>query len=272
MKLDKRRWVPKIVKTDVEGVNPPVLRYLEARNELLRQGVEPAEALRLTQDARNVAAMEFYNLAKRIAKQNTYWIPSVQVEDVVSFAMIGVLMAVERFDPGRGVKILTFASIYIRFALHNHSRSWQFAPKYAIEDAHTLDNEVEAVRQSVQREPSIDEIATHLNAPIAEVSKRVTRARRAYAKKHPSSSFSEDEQKAISVPTRTDPEPQFGATDEESQHLAEVLERAGDRNFEILWMRYAEEKTLDAIGARFGLSRERVRQICARYVKGRKAS
>jgi RNA polymerase sigma factor for flagellar operon FliA len=260
-------WVPTIVDTDVKGLNPELARYYEARNALIRQGVDPTEAARLTQEERNAAAMAFLPLAKKVAKSRLYTIPDVEFDDVLSFAMIGVLWAVEHFDPSRGVPFLVYVHRNARYFIKNQSRVQSHVPAYARGDAYRLERVLDKLRHALQAEPTETDLARELGISADDAVKTLRRHRQAGSRYTAESNMSTEDLRVVAWPTWVDPEPELGVDDNDCRHAGKILEKMNERDLEILWMRVVEEKTLDEIGAQFRLCRERVRQIVARNVK-----
>jgi RNA polymerase sigma-B factor len=98
------------------------------------------------------------------------------LEDLVQVANIGLLKALDRFDPGFGVAFHTYASATIIGELRRHYRGvWQLHVPRSLQERHLAANAaIEQLVASRGRSPSIGELADHLGLSAAEVSEAVS--------------------------------------------------------------------------------------------------
>jgi RNA polymerase sigma factor (sigma-70 family) len=209
--------------------------------------------------------MQFYHVTKKVAGKSARPIAGFTRDDMMSMAMVGVLVAVERFDPTKGTTLVTYAFMYSRFAIKNNTRFILDVPKYAREDAMRLELDINRVRQSIGREPTKHDLADAFKMSIADVEKMLAFHEKCRASRSPLSDFSEEHVAAMDFPSCVDPELESGATDDELQRAGEILGSISSRDFDVLRRRFVKGETLDAIGSQLRISRERVRQIIVRY-------
>ena len=107
-----------------------------------------------------------YSLAARFAQRGE------ELEDLNQVAMVGLVKAVDRFDPERGVALTTFASATILGELKRHlrDRSWSVRLPRRVHDLHLkVQQSIDQLSQDLGRSPAIPEIAADLGATIEDV-------------------------------------------------------------------------------------------------------
>src|ERR1700691_2290264 len=96
---------------------------------------------------------------------------SVNLDDMTSAGTIGLIAAVDRFDPSRNVKLKTYAEYKIRGAILDSLRNLDWAPRPQRLRSKQVEAAISAVEQRLHRAPSEDEIARQLELPLEEYHK-----------------------------------------------------------------------------------------------------
>jgi RNA polymerase sigma-B factor len=125
--------------------------------------------------SRDPAALDFlvwahqglaYSLAGRFAQRGE------EIEDLHQVALLGLLKAIERFDPDRGVELTTFATATILGELKRHlrDRGWWVRPPRRVHDLYiSAQQAMDELTQQLGRSPTVKELASHLSVPLEDV-------------------------------------------------------------------------------------------------------
>jgi RNA polymerase sigma factor for flagellar operon FliA len=93
---------------------------------------------------------------------------SVSLEDLVSTGILGLIHAIDRFDPTLNVKLKTYAEYKIRGAILDSLRGLDWAPRQQRKKAKQIEAAISSAEQKLKRAPREDEIATELGISIVE--------------------------------------------------------------------------------------------------------
>jgi RNA polymerase primary sigma factor len=194
--------------------------------------------------------------------------------DVIQEGNIGLMKAVDRFQFRRGFKFSTYATWWIRQAITraiaDHGRTIRL-PVHVIESLNRLEKERKAIRTDTGREPTPEEIADRLKVPVSKVRLLLDAQKTPYSLEM---KIGEDGGTELGEVLRDHSLPSPEDTALESD-LSNEVERAmaplTDREKEVLRLRYGlgqeREFTLEEIGRRLSVTRERVRQIESRALQ-----
>jgi RNA polymerase primary sigma factor len=217
------------------------------------------------QEARKKLICSNLRLVVSIAKKYLYY--GLPLLDLIEEGNLGLMRAVDRFDPERGCKFSTYATWWIRQAvtrsLSNQGRTVRI-PVYITDNLAKYKKVVEELYIKTGRQPGGDEIATAMGVKLTEVRKLETFADTI----SPMESMSPIETgSGRSIPEGYEPHRRDGALEqiERDQQMDELLGQLSRRDADIVRYRYGLEDgtahTLEETGRRFDLTRERIRQI-----------
>ena len=113
--------------------------------------------------------LEHLPQVKLIARRIHERLPeSVSLEDLISTGTLGLIAAIDRFDPSHNVKLKTYAEYKIRGAILDSLRGLDWAPRQQRKRSKQIESAICAVEQRLHRMPTEEEIATELNLTIEE--------------------------------------------------------------------------------------------------------
>lgn len=93
---------------------------------------------------------------------------SVNLEDLVSTGIVGLISAIDRFDPAHNVKLKTYAEYKIRGAILDSLRELDWAPRQRRRRSKQIEQAVSVLEQRLKRAPAEDEIAAKLGVGLGE--------------------------------------------------------------------------------------------------------
>ena len=203
--------------------------------------------------ARDRIIVHYSPLVKFVAGRVGAGLPnSVDSGDLVSAGVFGLIDAVERFDPARGVKFETFAVPRIRGAVFDGLRSLDWVPRSVRSRAREVENAFQDLEGKMGRGPTDEELAVHLKISATEFQKWL--ASIASTTVGPL-----DRALVAGVEPRVE--------EGEVKRLVKVeLRRLPEREKLVLTLYYDEGLTLSEIGSILGVTESRVSQIHTKAV------
>jgi RNA polymerase sigma factor for flagellar operon FliA len=229
--------------------------------------------------ARERLVVAYSPLVKFVAGRLGAGLPShVEDADLISYGLMGLIGAIERFDPDRGIKFETFGMTRIRGAIIDELRSLDWVPRSVRSRAREIEEAQQTLENTLQRAPSEEELAEKLGLSVDELQESLLEVAN-------SSVYALDELWAISDssgdqvslldtisdPSASDPQEALD-TSEVKERLSEGIAGLPEREQLVVALYYYESLTLREIGEVLGVTESRVSQLHTKAMMRLKAS
>jgi RNA polymerase sigma factor for flagellar operon FliA len=225
--------------------------------------------------ARERLVVAYSPLVKYVAGRMASGLPShVEEADLISYGLLGLIGAIERYDPDREIKFETFAVSRIKGAIIDELRSLDWVPRSVRARAREIEKVHGRLENNLQRAPTEQEMASSLDMDLEEF-------RDALLEIANSSVLALDDLwtvadptggqisllDTIRDPTAVDPQQEIDAT-ELKDRLADAIESLPDRERLVIALYYYENLTLREIGEVLAVTESRVSQLHTKAVLG----
>lgn len=231
------------------------------------------------QGARDQLILAYSPLVKYVAGRMGSGLPAhIEEGDLISYGLLGLIGAIERFDPGRNIKFETYAISRIKGSIIDELRALDWVPRSVRSWARQVERTVTELENELRRAPTDEEIAASLDVSVDEFQTILTQISSA-------SIVALDEFWSLSgsggdkvtlmdtIEDESAPDPSR-AFDIQSvkEMLAEAIRRLPERERIVIGLYYYEGLTLKEIGEVLGVTESRVSQLHTKAIlrlKGR---
>jgi RNA polymerase sigma factor FliA len=211
--------------------------------------------------------MAYAPMVKHIANRLSARLPAgFQRDDLIQAGMIGLLEAIEKFDPGREIHFKTYAEIRVRGAMLDDLRSRDWIPRSVRENAGKLESAYTRLRSEQIDHPTDKQLAGELGLKPKELPDFLEKAKPIPLLSLDSlGSFGAGEESLDILETLSDPDledPVETILGSEAQEMVrEAIEQLPERERLVLSLYYNEELNLKEIGAVLDVTESRVSQL-----------
>ena len=220
---------------------------------------------------RDAVIEQFIPLVKYIASRvsmgkNKY----MEYEDLVSYGMIGLIDAIEKYDETKGIKFSSYASIRIKGAIIDEIRKCRPISKGAMDKLNKYNQAVENLQKKLLREPTNQEIADELGMTISEVGDIENYINYISVVSLEGIIYSEDEDMTVMgiIEDKNSPSPEDSYEEQERMDvLVKAIKELKEKDRIVLNVYYYEGLTLKEIGTVLGVSESRVCQLHSRAIR-----
>lgn len=234
----------------------------EKTRELFRRFKEEGDM-----DAREKLVMSHLNLVRFIA--NKFKNRGEPIDDLIQVGYLGLLKAIDRFDPSRGLEFTTFATPTIMGEIKRHFRDkgWSVrVPRRLQELSAKVNQATDTLTSRLQRSPTIAEIADYLDATVDEVLEAMESSS-AYSSVSLEAPSGADDDDTPSVIDRYATEDSDLAFTDDRIIIEEALASFSPRERDVIEMRFLKGMTQIEIAEKLGISQVQVSRLLRRTLK-----
>ncbi len=216
---------------------------------------------------RDRLVVNYAPLVKYVAGRLGSGLPAhVEEADLVSYGLLGLMSAIDRYDPERDIKFETYAIARIRGSIIDELRTLDWVPRSVRSRAREIERSIRALEGSLGRAPTDEEIAEKVGITPQELEESlVDISRTSIAALDELWSTSGEGDQVSLLDTLEDPEsirPAEALDETEMREaLAEAISRLPEREKLVVTLYYYEELTLREIGEVLGVTESRVSQL-----------
>lgn len=215
--------------------------------------------------------LRYAPLVKHVVGRMAIHVPSIlESDDIVSYGILGLIRAVDHYDPFRGVGFEAYAVKHIRGSVLDALRDLNPLSRGMTEKIRRVENAIAALEQEHQRPPSDDEVADHLGITQEELHGTMKYSGYYFVSlDSPIRIGDEGESMHLEdvIPDQNSIDPLQATIDEEArQALLGAIAGLPDRDRLVLSLYYRDELTLREIGEVLGVSLSRVNQLHTRAI------
>ena len=223
--------------------------------------------------ARERLVVAYSPMVKFVAGRLGAGLPShVEDADLISYGLVGLIGAIERFEPERGIKFETFAMTRIRGAIIDELRSLDWVPRSVRSRAREIETAQTKLEHELHRAPTDQEMAGALGISVEEFQESLVRISNssvvALDELWTVSDASGDQVSLLDTiqdPQALDPAAEMDTT-EMKDRLADAIARLPEREKLVVALYYYENLTLREIGEVLGVTESRVSQLHTKAV------
>ena len=227
------------------------------------------QQIEISVENREAVIKEYAPMVKYVANRIAMRLPPhVEVDDLISVGVLGLIDAIDKYDPSRGAKFKTYAEFRVRGAILDELRSMDWVPRSVRQKASAMDRVVQKLQNKLGRPPEDDEIAGEMGISLDElfVALNETKSMPILSLEDLGIAKESGEQQSLldCLAGKGDADPQT------QLRLKEIISKAIDTLPEkerlIISLYYYEELTMKEIGEVLGITESRVSQIHSKAV------
>jgi RNA polymerase sigma factor FliA len=247
-----------------EAVNPQA-----ARRGLPPGAYRGGAGISMLSDEQEKLLLEHLPIVRFLARRIHERLPQhVEMEDLVSAGVVGLMDAFTKFDPTKKVQFRSYAQFRIRGAILDSLRTLDWSPRELRRKGRAVEEAVRALTARLGRPPNEVEVAREMGIGLEEYQQLLGDLKGLeIGTLHVERNEDSGEEELAYVPSRADEDPLFRCLRGELEgRLADAIARLPDRERLVMTLYYYEEMTMREIGLALGVVESRVSQVHASAV------
>ena len=212
-----------------------------------------------------------------VSNMNIYVNDQSDYDDLIGWGIEGLIDAIDRFDPDRGVKFKTYAIIRIRGSIYDKLREMDWIPRSVRQIEKEYQKAVSELQYELGEKPTEEMIAERLGFSLEELKENALKLQNAknYISSldnviFPDSSSSENSitlEDVLEVPYEDANPETLAIKNEIIEKIKEAIKEIPEKELQVIMLYYHEELTLKEIGAILNVTESRVSQLHARALE-----
>lgn len=220
-------------------------------------------------EARQHQIEDYIPLVKYLAHRISMKLPNhVEIDDLVNSGIIGLIDAIEKFDPSRGIKFKTYAEFRIRGAIFDGLRSLDWVPRSVRKQKKLVEQSYAQLEQQLGRHATDEELSKELGVGLDEFYKildnlkGVSLGKFVELNNNDSQANGEGDSVIAFIPDRSTDDPYHKFQKHElTEILSEAIRKLPDKERYVVSLYYFDELTMKEIGTVLNITESRVSQL-----------
>ncbi len=256
---------------DQEALSAKEKEAIDAKKAAARAQEEEDQRLWLQykdsrdQRIKDALIMKYASFVKYVAGRIAVNLPSnVEFDDLVSYGILGLIDAIDKYDPERKVKFKTYAKTRIRGAIFDELRVLDWTPRSIRQKARKLEKAYAKLEGKLGRDATDEEIAEFLKIDISELHKLFDETKKSLLLSLDEIFYDDEEgsSRFDFVENQKSDNPQAKIEEAEAKRiLADAIGKLSERERMVITLYYYEDLTSKEIGKILGVSDSRVSQL-----------
>ena len=222
-----------------------------------------------TAEERECLIEEYIPLVKYLAHRISIKLPNhVEIDDLINSGIIGLIDAIEKFDPSRGIKFKTYAEFRIRGAIFDGLRSLDWVPRSVRKQKKMVEQSYAQLEQKLGRHATDEELSESLGLELGEFYKildnlkGVSLGKFVELNNNDNQSMMDGEAAIAFIPDRSTDDPYHKFQKHElTEILADAIRNLPDKERYVVSLYYFDELTMKEIGTVLDITESRVSQL-----------
>ena len=230
------------------------------------------EEVAITNENREEVIIKYSPMIKYVANRIAMRLPPhVEVDDLISVGVLGLMDAIGKYDPTRGAKFKTYAEFRVRGAILDELRSMDWVPRSVRQKASNVDSVVQKLQAKLKRKPEDEEVAKEMNLSLDQFYDILneTKSMPVFSLEDLGIAKETGEQQSLldclAGKADADPQTQIRLT-ELRGIIAKAIDTLPEKERLMISLYYYEELTMKEVGEVLSITESRVSQIHSKAV------
>jgi RNA polymerase sigma factor for flagellar operon FliA len=230
------------------------------------------EEIEITTENREEVIKQYSPMIKYVANRIAMRLPPhIEVDDLISVGVVGLIDAITKYDPTRGAKFKTYAEFRVRGAILDELRSMDWVPRSVRQKASNIDSVVQKLQSKLGRPPEDEEVAGEMGISLDQFFDTLNETKSMPVLSLEGLGIAKEtgEQQSLldclAGKGDTDPQTQI-RLNELKEIIAQAIDTLPEKARLMITLYYYEELTMKEIGAVLDVTESRVSQIHSKAV------